>query len=221
MDVTFVWTTGQNLGSRGGRSREHELKNGLSVVCDGEWVVVEAATSWMEEWEMSEVVGWMATRCVVTGGGGRVGGGGGGGGGGVARVGSEQSVERAAQEEEWGTGPTVVGAMPATFQAVVSKYLKMKHESKMVDLSRVARGARAGDVVGLHMRRSEMLVWLTYSVVAHGLAFLPLDVQNFLDVVVVRVEQTDFGLIVFADFAIFRVTLYDVPVFCAFASCCC
>ena len=80
---------------------------------------------------------------------------------------SAASVERAMQEEEWGTGPTVVGAMPATFQATVRKYMKTKHESKMVDLSGVTKGAKAGDVVGLHMRRSEMLVWLTYSVVAH------------------------------------------------------
>ena len=94
----------------------------------------------------------------------------------------------ALQEEEWGTGPTVVGAMPTTFQGVVSKYMKTKHESKMVDLSGVTRGAKAGDVVGLHMRRSEMLVWLTYSVVAHGMAFLPLDSSLSLGVVKERAE---------------------------------
>ena len=98
-------------------------------------------------------------------------------------------VENLSQEEEWGTGPTVVGAMPATFQATVRRYLKMKHESKVVDLSGVARGAKAGDVVGLYMRRSEMLVWLTYSVVAHGLAFLPLDARFSADVAWFRLSD--------------------------------
>ena len=170
MDVMFVWTTGQELQVGTSEGGEHALKNVLSAVCDGQTMVCEAASGWMEEWQMSEMGWWMMER--VAGKRGL-----------RARealpaaglIGSTMSVERAMQEEEWGTGPTVVGAMPATFQGVVSKYMKTKHESKMVDLSGVARGAKAGDVVGLHMRRSEMLVWLTYSVVAHGLAFLPLD----------------------------------------------
>ena len=175
MDVMFVWTTGQEL--QVGTSEEQEVKNVLSAMCDGQTMVCEAASGWMEEWQMSEMGWWMTQRAAGKAGleASAVA---------VARaMGATMSVERIMQEEEWGTGPTVVGAMPATFQAVVSKYMKTKHESKMVDLSGVTRGAKAGDVVGLHMRRSEMLVWLTYSVVAHGFAFLPLDDRFVLEVV--------------------------------------
>jgi hypothetical protein len=41
-------------------------------------------------------------------------------------------VERALQEEEWGTGPTLAlgGIVPVTFQGAVRKFMKNKFESK-------------------------------------------------------------------------------------------
>jgi hypothetical protein len=109
-----------------------------------------------------------------------------------ARVGWQESVERALQEEEWGTGPTLAlgGIVPVTFQGAVRKFMKNKLESKLVDLSFVA-GGKAGDVIGMHMRRSERLVWLTYSITLQGFAFLPLDAQYGAQVVEYRLRDSE------------------------------
>jgi hypothetical protein len=102
------------------------------------------------------------------------------------------SLERALQEEEWGTGPTLAlgGIVPVTFQGAVRKFMKNKFESKLVDLSFVADG-KAGDVIGMHMRRSERLVWLTYSIVVQGFAFLPLDAGYGAQVVEYRLRDSE------------------------------
>jgi hypothetical protein len=94
------------------------------------------------------------------------------------------------QEEEWGTGQTL-SIMPATFQATVQKYVKQKEDLRLVDLSHIIGGAKAGSVVGLHMRRSEMLIRLVYSVVYAGMAFLPLDSQYNTEVVGYRLRDSE------------------------------
>jgi hypothetical protein len=38
-------------------------------------------------------------------------------------------------------------------------------------------GGKVGNVVAMHMQRSKMLIWLTYSIVLEGMAFLPPDSQ--------------------------------------------
>jgi hypothetical protein len=66
----------------------------------------------------------------------------------------------------------------------------MKEGLRLVDLSHIV-GAKAGSVVGLHMRRSEILIRLVYSVVVTGMAFLPLDSQYNDEVVGYRLRDSE------------------------------
>jgi acyl-coenzyme A synthetase/AMP-(fatty) acid ligase/acyl carrier protein len=171
MDVMFNWVTGQDMRFTG--ESRLDSKNPFTVHCDGATLAVESTVFD----SMSELHNVLS---------------------GVMRVASksgmaEESVERALQEEEWGTGPTLAlgGIVPVTFQGAVRKFMKTKLDSsKLVDLSFVA-GSKAGDVIGMHMRRSERLVWLTYSITLQGFAFLPLDAQYGAQVVEYRLRDSE------------------------------
>jgi acyl-coenzyme A synthetase/AMP-(fatty) acid ligase len=174
MDVMFNWVTGQELEGFVGASRL-DSKNAFTLHCDGVTLAVES-TLFESSSKLHDVLSGMMR--VVAGGSG---------------VSNEKiNVERALQEEEWGTGPTLAraGIVPVTFQGVVRKFMKSKLETKLVDLSWVASG-KAGDVIGMHMRRSERLVWLTYSITLPGFAFLPLDAQYGAQVVEYRLRDSE------------------------------
>ncbi len=151
MDVMFVWVTGQELGM-GSAESQHDSKNTLTLACDGLRIGCESSV--LELFKLQDMLDGFVSCC---------------GSAGKNRAGLNL------QEEEWGSGLTLNGIMPVTFQAMMTKYLKTRMERKIVDLSGI--GGKAGDVVAMHMRRSEMLVWLTYSVVLKGMAFLLLDAQ--------------------------------------------
>jgi acyl-coenzyme A synthetase/AMP-(fatty) acid ligase len=173
MDVMFVWMTGQDVGSGGGYSEQSGFgsKNPFSVHCGEENLLIAEATCFGKE-RLLEVVSGM-----------------------FGLTGKNQDfcgsrpLYSSLQEEEWGTGQTL-SLMPATFQATVAKYVKMKEGLRLVDLGHIAK-AKAGSVVGLHMRRSEMLIRLVYSVVVQGMAFLPLDSQYNAEVVGYRLRDSE------------------------------
>jgi hypothetical protein len=104
--------------------------------------------------------------------------------------------------------------VPVTFQGAVRKFMKNKLESKLVDLSFVA-GGKAGDVIGMHMRRSERLVWLTYSIVVQGFAFLPLDAQYGAQVVEYRLRDSEAAVCCVDEWSLacFQVSCFDLFLF--------
>jgi hypothetical protein len=154
MDVMFNWVMGQELRGFVGESR-WDSKNLLTVHCDG---ATAGGGSLLFD-SMSKLHDVLSGVLRESGRGWRLTDAGPG----------VRSLERHAQEEEWGTGPTLAlgGIVPVTFQGAVRKFMKNKLESKVVDLSFVV-GGKAGDVIGMHMRRSERLVWLTYSITLQG-----------------------------------------------------
>jgi len=192
MDVMFNWMTGQEAGQMGrGSYSAASAKNAFSVhVADGRTLMVEAQEQSGSELErtLEQMMGGMAMASAGQTVGAEV-------AAGLLRGG----LYWALQEEEWGTGQTL-STMPATFQGVVHKYMRGKKEGlgRLVDVAGVigrgrrdGRQAKAGDVVGLYMKRSEMLVRLVYSVVWQGLAFLPLDSDFSFWVLEFRLQDSD------------------------------
>ena len=181
MDVTFNWVTGQDL-TFVGESRL-DSKNPFTLRSDGVMLSLES-TLFDSTSQLHDVLGGVMARVVATG---------------TTNASAVQSNVLQLQEEEWGTGPTLAlgGIVPVTFQGAVRKFMKSKFESKLVDLSFVAQG-KAGDVIGMHMRRSERLVWLTYSITLQGYAFLPLDAGYGAQVVEYRLNDAK-ALVCFLD----------------------
>jgi hypothetical protein len=182
MDVTFNWMTGQGLGPGGRQVMARALaKNAFSVHCaDGRQLVAEAATG---TYGMQELEGVLAELLQA---GTSVGG--------IERSASQasHSIGRQLQEEEWGTGETL-STMAVTFQGVVRQCLRRRKGAwagRLVDVGRTVGGA-VGSVMGLNMERSERLVWLVYSTVWGGRAFLPLDAQYPGAVVAYRLRDAE------------------------------
>ena len=203
MDVMFVWTTGQDIGQRSGRGewsqRASEAKNLFTVSCDGAMLVMKATS---ESAAAAEVLlGCMLRANFVEGELGRT------GASALALTLRRTTVAVGSQlqEEEWGTGLTTVAVLgdesshgvSTTFQSVVRRCLRQRERTRLVDvrgcvMKETGQGRmQAGSVVGMHMRRSEALLWVVYSCVWQGFAFLPLDDLYSIPIVSHRLEHSE------------------------------